>query len=306
MKIPILSREEIIKKISHRPSNPSLCFFSSYLEGISFENDFLLIPVDDHLVHRGDGVFEALKVVDGKVILLDQHLERMSLSAQVLGLPLYKDLSSMKEIILQTVASSGISHSILRVFLTRGCGSFTPNPYDTHGSNFFVVVTKWQALPEVMYENGVKVGRAKTPVKESWLAQIKSCNYIPNVMMKKEAVDRGLDYAVAFDQDGFLAESATENMVIVNKDGVLLRPKLHNILRGTTMIKAFELAKDICDTREASITEADIFAAREVMMMGTTLDILPVTQYEGKPIGNGKVGPLARELRKRYLLTFAN
>lgn len=300
MKISVLSCKEIIEKLSQKPSASYPCFFSSYLGGISFQSEFLLIPVDDHLVHRGDGVFEAVKVHKRKPILLDQHLERMQVSAERIGLKLYHNISVMKDIILQTIAASNLDSSVLRIFLSRGRGSFTPNPYETEGSAFFVVVTNYKPLPLSMYEAGVRIGRAVTPVKESWLAQIKTCNYLPNVMMKKEAVDRGLDYTIAFDEENHLAESATENCVIVTKDGILLRPKLKNILKGATMIKAFELAEGLCLTQEKDISEEEIFSAQEVILMGTTLDVLPVTEYEGKKISDGKVGPIARELLKRY------
>ncbi len=260
--------------------------------------------MDDHLVHRGDGVFEAVKVVNGRAFLLDEHLARMAYSAEKIGLKLFHDLHEMKKIIQQTIEASALPSSILRIFLSRGRGSFTPNPYDTKGSEFFVIVTEFKPLPDSHYQQGVRIGKCQTPVKESWLAQIKSCNYLPNVMMKKEAVDRGLDYTVAFDSDGFLAESATENCVIVNQAGTLVRPPLKNILKGCTMTKAFSLAEGFCPTAEAAISEVNIFQAQEVMMMGTTLDVLPVVEYEGKKINQGQVGPIAKELLKRLRALF--
>lgn len=139
------------------------------------------------------------------------------------------------------------------------------------------------------------------------MAQVKSCNYLPNVMMKKEAVDQKVDFTIGFDKDNFLAESSTENIVIVDQSGVILQPELRNILKGTTMTRVLDLAKSQgMKTAHKNITEADLINAREVMMIGTTLDVLPVTEYQGKPIGNGKVGEIAKKLKSFVEEDFKN
>ncbi len=120
--------------------------------------------------------------------------------------------------------------------------------------------------------------------------------------MKKESVDRKLDFTVGFDSAGILTESSTENIVILDKDNNLVRPKLAQILKGTTMMRTFDLAqqlladKTIASIQERDLTEQDVRSAKEVMMIGTTLDVLPVSSFEGAKIADGHQGPVAKKL----------
>ena len=304
MKIAIMSSVEAQQKFlekKHPAQAAYAAMYSSWLGGIVKDPTLMLVPVDDHLVHRGDGVFEALKCMHKRIYLLDEHLDRLQSSAQKIALALPMSRADLKEIILETVRASGLSEAVLRLYLSRGPGTFSPNPYDSVGSQIYLIVTALKALPEEKYQNGVRVGRSQVPPKEKWLAQIKTCNYLPNVMMKKESVDRKLDFTVGFDESGHLTESSTENMILVTSEGVLVHPKLDQILSGTTMNRVFALAQplvgqEIRKIEVRPLSEEEILSAREVMMAGTTLDILPVTEYENKKIADGKVGPVAKKL----------
>ncbi len=273
-------------------------FYSSWYGGIIKNPRHLLtIPLDDHGVHRGDGVFEALKTVNRKIYLLEAHLDRLKNSADKIGLKLPGSLKEIANIIVQTLEVAAQAETLIRVFVTRGPGSFTANPYDSALSQLYVVITKLTPPAFEKYADGVKVGRSKIPVKEGIMPQIKSCNYLTNVLMKKESVDHNLDFTISFDEKGFVAESATENLVIFDRNKVLTHPPLDRILKGTTMARVFELArKSGLQTAVRPITEADLIAATEIMMTGTTLDVLPVTHYDGHHISDGKVGPNAKSL----------
>ncbi|PIS10302.1 MAG: peptidase [Bdellovibrio sp. CG10_big_fil_rev_8_21_14_0_10_47_8] len=308
--IPVLDSSSVFGKLKEK-GNPFwsqyFAFYSSWWGGIVQDPSLMLLPMDDHMVHRGDGVFEALKAVDRKVFLMDAHLQRLQSSAEKIGLSLPWTLEDAKEIILQTLKVANQSQALVRVFLSRGPGGFTTNPYDSVGAQFYVAITELKSLPETKYEVGVKIGRSQIPCKDSWMAQVKSCNYLPNVMMKKEAVDRGLDFTVGFDPEGFLTESSTENIVLVDAEGILVQPPLKYILKGTTMTRALQLAKDRgFAVEQRRLSEEDIFSAREVMMIGTTLDVLPVTEYEGKKISEGRVGAVAKELRQMVQKDLSN
>jgi branched-chain amino acid aminotransferase len=286
--------------------------YSSLYQGLVDDSRWMMLPIDDHMVHRGDGVFEAIKVTNGNAYLFNEHMARLETSAQKLGIPLYQSLEAMKMLVAQTVAyalqKSKQNQALLRIFLSRGPGSFSTNPYETTGSQFYVIATKLIPVSEEKYQKGVTVRRSQIPVKPSWLATVKSCNYLPNVMLKKEALDFKVDFTVAYDPNSFLAESSTENMVIVSKDGHLLKPKGDFILRGCTMTRVFELATKLLGVEKTlkgidsrDISEVEVREAREIMMLGTTLDVLPVTQYENKPVGDGKPGPIAQSLLKMLL-----
>jgi branched-chain amino acid aminotransferase len=281
--------------------------YSTWWHGIVTDPALMVVPVDDHQVHRGDAVFEAMKCVNGCVYLANEHLDRLDRSAASLSLKNPLNRSQMLEVLEKTLQASGLKNALFRLFLSRGPGQFSTNPYDSVGPQVSLVVTELRSIPAEKIENGVSVGISKIPVKDPWLAQIKSCNYLPNVLMKKEAVDRGLDFTIGVGPHGDLTEGSTENFFLVDDSGVLVRPRLAGILSGTTMMRAFELAPSlIAEGLLASITERDLHLedlsrAREIMMAGTTLDVIAVTQIEKNKVGNGNPGPVAMRLRELIL-----
>jgi 4-amino-4-deoxychorismate lyase len=307
MSIPLLSSADILKKLDlvhYAQKSTYFAMYSSWYGGIVRDPSLMLVPIDDHLVHRGDGVFEAMKFVHGKVYLLNAHLDRLESSAAQLSLSWPFPRSELVNIIHETLAASGATEAYVRIFMSRGPGGFSTNPYDSVGTQIYVVVTQFKPLPEEKYLHGVRTGKSLVPPKDPWFATIKSCNYLHNVMMKKEAVDRGLDFTLGFDAAGVLTEGSTENIMLVDGAGFLVRPRLHQILKGTTMMRALHLAQDLVAQKvvrgvtEKDLTEADLRGAREAMMVGTTLDVLPVTEFEGAAIGDGKPGFVAQTLRR--------
>ncbi|MFN8791864.1 MAG: aminotransferase class IV [Bdellovibrionales bacterium] len=301
----VMSPEQIFKQLQARKvENLGLkAGYLSWLGGIVTDPRWILIPLDDHMVHRGDGVFEAIKFKNNKPYLFEPHLRRLQESAEAIALKIPGGLKEVELRVTETLEASGLHEGLIRIFVSRGGGSFSTNPYDCATPGLAVVVMELKTPAPEKYERGVKAGRSHIFPKPDRWSQIKSCNYLPNVMMKKESVDRGLDFTVSFTEQGFLAESSTENMILVDHHGLLCRPKLDRILKGCTMTRVFELAQKhhVSQTFERDLTEDDLRQAREVMMVGTTLDVLPVTQYEGRFIGDGHVGPVARRLQELLL-----
>jgi branched-subunit amino acid aminotransferase/4-amino-4-deoxychorismate lyase len=303
--IPIIDEKNFVEKITCR-NNPFhhdyYAFYSSWLGGIIKNPKMMLIPIDDHIVHRGDGVFEGMKAVKRCAYLLEEHLQRLSISANKIALTLPFPMDNIREIILDTLRAANQDDASIRVFLSRGPGNFTANPYDSIESQLYVVITRLIPPVPEKYSSGVTIGISNIPVKSSFLAQVKSCNYLPNVLMKKESVDRQIDYSIGIDADGYITESATENIMMVDEDGILVHPSLESILKGTTMIRSFELASEngmATDTRRISVR--DLQSAREVMIAGTTLNILPVVKFENDRVGNGHPGPVAMQLNELML-----
>lgn len=299
-----LDEKEWLARLRDRknPFHPTYrAMFSTLWNGIVTDPALMMIPMDDHHVHRGDAIFEALKFIDGRVWLGREHLDRMEASAAAISMAFPMSRAEIERTIQETIRTAKIETGVVRLFLSRGPGSFGPNPYDSVGPQFHVVVTQWKPWAPERYQKGVSVGLSRIPVKDPWLARIKSCNYLPNVLMKKEAVDRGLDFTVGADDRGFLTEGSTENLFFLSKDGVLVRPRPEGILAGTTMGRAFELAEKTPNVAKAfearDFTARDLQDAREIMMAGTTLDVIAVTTFEGRAVGDGKAGPVALKLR---------
>ncbi|MCE3010778.1 MAG: aminotransferase class IV [Proteobacteria bacterium] len=272
------------------PNSPAVIFYSSVLRALTRDPRLMTVPVDDHMVHRGDGVFEALKFLKQKIYLLQDHLSRLTMSAERISLQLPLSVPELAELLQLMVQKSGLQEGLIRLYISRGGGDFTPNPYTTTGSQIFVAITELKAPSREQRFLGVRIGKYSQVGKMGWMAQVKSCNYLPNVMMKKEAVDRGVEFMVSFDEDGYLQEGPTENIALVSRKGQFLFPFYRNILKGTTLNRLTELilAQGLLPVEQKDIQEEDLLVAQEVFMLGTTLDVLPVKSFESQ---NFTVGP---------------
>jgi branched-chain amino acid aminotransferase len=295
----MLSFDEVIDRLIRQKAPYSanyLAMYSSWYNGIIRDPALMMVPIDDHLVHRGDGIFEAIRCSDGKVYDLEQHLDRLERSAKVISLLLPVHRSQLVEAILATIRAANAPDCLIRLFISRGPGGFTTNPYECVASQLYIVVTEFHEPPPEKYEKGVTLKSSHIPIKESYFANVKSCNYLPNVLMKKEAEDAGVDFTVSIDEKGLLGEGSTENIGIITEQGEFLVPRFERILRGTTLARVMGLAQALVSegklarVGEGEITPEQAYGAPEVMMFGTTFGVLPVVNYDGRTIGEGKPG----------------
>jgi branched-chain amino acid aminotransferase len=248
MKISILSLDEVINRYFNAREllayqNNYLAFYSSFIGGISTDPRSLLLPLDDHMAHRGDAVFEAFKATQQKIHLLDAHLDRLFRSAENISLIIPNSKAEIKEIAVATARAAKSADLMFRLFVSRGPGGFNASPYEPKQSQLYMVALKSIPLEESKFLNGISCGWSAIPQKDKRWAVTKSCNYLPNVMMKKESLDRGLEFTIALDEDNTVAESATENIIIVDQQGILRIPRLTHILSGTMMLRLFDLVK---------------------------------------------------------------
>ncbi|WP_173081202.1 aminotransferase class IV [Fundidesulfovibrio magnetotacticus] len=277
-------------------SGQVLAFYEHRVGAVCKDPALMLMPWDDHLVHRGDGVFETIKWVDSKVYLLDEHLARMGRSGQAIGLEPPCPWEAVREIVLATGRAAGTPNGLFRMLLGRGPGGFGLDPSECPEPSLYVAAYEYAPKPDAFYQKGVTAFRTSIPAKQSYLATIKSIDYLPNVLMKKEALAKGKDFPVCFDARGFLAEGATENVALVDKDGCITVPRLDNALSGTTLLRVLELARGEISHCYKSITEDDIREAREMLILGTTAQCLSIVEYDGRPVGGGTPGPVSRRL----------
>lgn len=280
-----------------------LAMYSTAWRGFTTDPALMSVPVDDHLVHRGDGVFDVMRCVEGRIYQMEAHLARLEKSAGAVSLPLPPDYEGIREIIETLAVRGGVKDCVIRVTLSRGPGSFSPNPFDCPESHMYVVVLKYNEPPPRYVDKGISILTSRVPSKQPFYASIKSCNYLPNVLMKMEAVQGGCQFGVALDEEGCLTEGATENIGVVSGEGVLRFPGFDRTLAGTTVGRAFKLGAALVRDRLVSGIEfgriplEDAYAAREVMLLGTSIDILPVVGFDGRLIGDGRPGPVAAGLR---------
>ena len=297
---PLLSRDQYLERLlqTPRPGEKNiLAFYEHRLGAICTSPRLMLLPLDDHLAHRGDGIFETIKYTAGRMYQLDEHLERMIRSAEGIFLSPPCPWSEIRSIILATAGEGKEQTGLMRVLMGRGPGGFGISPGDSPAASLYVVAYRFTPRTEQWYAAGLKGFRTTIPAKQGYLARIKNANYLPNVLMMYEAEKRGMDVPFCFDEQGYLAESAIANICLVNREGVIEVPQFTNSLPGTTVRRALELLKGQTEYVMRSITEDDILDAREVLMLGTGPDCAAVVSYEGKAIGDGRRGKMAELLR---------
>jgi len=301
----ILSSEEWMSRIAavRRPMAKKLfAMYSSVTGGITTDPALMCVPVDDHVVHRGDGVFESFKCVRGGIYNLKAHLSRLEKSCGMLGMSLPVSLEELEDITIQTVRAGGRCDALVRLLVTRGTGTMGVNPYECLGTEIYVVVYELPKKNVSALLTGARIRTSSIPMKPGFFATVKSCNYLPNVLMKKEAVDAGVDFVVSVDENGNLGEGATENVGVVTQERELLMPPAERVLAGTTAKRALELAQQL--VRNGLIVRAEFRAvpmeivrnAKEIHIYGTTPNLIPVIELDGKPVGNGRPGPVAVRL----------
>ncbi len=280
--------------------------YSSVLGGVVTHPFLMSVPVDDHMVQRGDGIFETFKCVDGRLYNFERHLDRLERSARSLHLKLPAARPRIVDIVKETIRIGGARDCLMRLFVSRGPGGFTVNPYECPESQLYVVACSLSMPSETEYARGVTVKSSSVPAKKPFFANVKSCNYLPNVLMKKEAVDSGVDYTISLDEGGYLAEGAAENIAIVGQDNVMKLPVFSRILRGTTVSRGLELAQELVDRGSLKgisfedIPLAEAYNSSETLIFGTSFDVVAAVLFDGQPIGTGKPGPVFQYLHQRF------
>ncbi len=307
MTIPILTKGDVAgrQEEMRRPWHENyLAMYSSIWDGIVTDPVLMTVPVDDHLVHRADGVFDLFKVLGGKAYCMRAHLERLEKSAAALDLDLPDQFEGIEDILRAAAQAGGRPDVAIRIIVSRGPGGFSTNPFECPASQLYIIVVGLKILPPEVYETGVSIISAPPAVKLSPFAGVKSCNYLTNVMIKKAAIKAGVEFAVTWDHEGFLAEGSVENIMLVSPGGELLVPGFDRVLQGITVTRIMALAERLIDEgllkgiRTARIDRDLAGRAPEVMLSGTTLNVLPVTEWDGRKVGDGRPGPVARRLKE--------
>ncbi len=290
-----------------------LAFYDHRIGCICKDARLLLVPLDDHLCHRGDGIFESIAYRYGHVFSLDAHLERMRNSAAGLKLTPPCTWEEIRSTVLDVARAGGEEHGSIRILMGRGPGGFGISPAECPVASLYIVALRSALLPATYYSEGVRACRSAIPAKQSYLAQIKNANYLPNVLMADEAMQRHVDVAFSFTEAGNLAEAAVANVGIVTQDNILVCPHFDHALPGTTILAVLDIVdtllhndKQIDDDstqqlrghRLDNIREEDILAAKEVLLFGSSPLCVGVTHYEGKPIADGHPGFVAHTLRR--------
>ncbi len=306
---PILNTENAVARLrqsAHAKAGNFYSMYSSILGGIVTDPALMVLPLDDHMVHRGHAVFDTATLTHGMLYQLDPHLDRLIRSAEGARIPPPFPRERLRQIILETAAASGQREGSVRYWLSAGPGGYALGPAECVGSSFYVIVFKQEAYPESYYREGIKLVTSTVPIKPPLFARIKSTNYLPNVLVVLQAKDAGADNGVFIDQRGMVAESSNMNVAFVTRDRIFRHPPFDAILSGITIQRVLDFARRLVQQGAlSSVKLADISVeegrvAAEMMLIGSSIKVAPVVQWDGKNIGDGKPGPIALKLLEMW------
>jgi len=295
-----------LRESVHSKSANFYAMYSSVLGGIVTDPAFMVLPLDDHMVHRGHAVFDTATLTHGMLYQLDPHLDRLILSATGARIALPFPREHLRQIILETAAASHQRDASVRYWLSAGPGGYGLGPAECVGSSFYVIIFKQEAYPESYYRDGIKLITSQVPIKPPLFARIKSTNYLPNVLVLLEAKNRDADNGVFIDQRGMIAESSNMNVAFVTHDRVFRHPPFDAILSGITVQRVLDFAQRLVEAgvlsavRVAEVSVQERRDAAEMMLIGSSIKIAPVVQWDGKNIGDGKPGPIAKKLLEMW------
>jgi branched-chain amino acid aminotransferase len=275
-----------------------------WINGKLFDKADAKISVFDHGLLYGDGVFEGIRVYSGKVFRLREHIERLYESARHIALEIPLNREQLMQAVTETVKVNTQGDGYIRLVVTRGGGSLGLDPNKCSDPQVIIIVADITLYPAEFYEKGLSVITSSLIRNHpnALNPRIKSLNYLNNILAKIEAVRAGCQEAVMLNHNGEVAECTGDNIFIV-KHGVIRTPHLvAGLLEGVTRNAVIELARAARITvQEMALTRHDIYSADECFVTGTAAEIAPIVQCDGRLIGNGKPGPITRQLRERFL-----
>jgi 4-amino-4-deoxychorismate lyase len=302
--LPLLTATDVLanlRALRERQPVKYAAYYSSQLGGIVTDPSLMVIPFDDHMVHRGHGIFDTAGIVQGRIYDLEAHLDRFLGSAERSRLTLPGSRDEMRKIIVSTAATSGLRDGAIRYWLSSGPGNLDLSPAATAQPGFFVIVFGGLSYPDRWYTEGLRVMTTTYPIKPPLYAITKATNYLPNVLMQMEAKEAGLDNGVFIDDAGHVGESSNMNVAFVTSDGVFRHPTFERVLPGCTSLRLLDLAQSLVGrlltgVEVCNIPVADARGAREMFLIGSSVKVAPVVEWDGQPIGDGRPGPAARAL----------
>lgn len=264
-----------------------------FIDGKFFPKEKAMVSVFDHGLLYGDGVFEGIRAYNGLVFKLKEHIDRLWESAHTLMLTIPMTKDQMRDAIVATLRKNKLRDAYIRVVVTRGVGDLGLDPRKCPRATVFIIADKIKLYPESLYQKGLEIISVATTRTQSEAVnpQIKSLNYLNNILAKIEAINSGYEEALLLNAQGYVSECTGENIFVVSGDALLTPPPYVGILRGITRAAAMEIGASIgLKVREEVLTRHDIYNADEVFLTGTAAEIVPIVKVDNRVIGSGKPG----------------
>lgn len=274
-----------------------------YLNGELVDKESARISVFDHGYLYGDGVFEGIRAYNGVIFKLKEHIDRLYRSAHMIMLEIPLGKQEMQEAIVTTMRANNLKDAYIRVVVSRGEGDLGLDPRKCKNPNVVIITDKIVLYPQELYEKGMEIITVPTRrnIPEAINPQIKSLNYLNNILAKIEAINSGYQEAIMLNHDGFVVECTGDNIFILKENILFTPPAYLGALKGITRDTVIELArKKGIEVKEDTITRYDLYNAQECFLTGTAAEIVPVVKIDGRVIGDGKPGKVTLQLIKDF------
>jgi branched-chain amino acid aminotransferase len=274
-----------------------------WIDGNVVEESEARIPVTDHGLLYGDGIFEGIRVYGRRAFRLDLHLARLATSARVVGLAIPGGIEAMREIVLATARAFGSDESYVRLIVTRGEGALGVDPSSCPQPRVLCLVDSVRLFPAEKLEQGLELATAtvRRPPADVLDPGVKSLNYLNNVLAKLHAKRAGADDALILNLAGAVAEATVANVFVAKEGELFTPPPSDGALAGITRRSVLELAAELgIPARERTLGRVDLLGADEVFLTGTGARIMPVRSLDGCPIGKRAPGPLTAQLTAAF------
>lgn len=270
-----------------------------YMNGKMVEKKDAVVSVFDHGLLYGDGGFEGIRAYSGVVFRLKEHIDRLYETCHTMMINIGMTKQQMIDAVVLTLKENNLRDAYIRLVVTRGTGDLGLDPRKCkEGANIIIIADKITLYPEEFYQNGLSIITVPTVRNhpESVNPQLKSLNYLNNILAKIEANNAGVPEAIMLDGSGYVAECTGDNIFMI-KNGIIKTP-LQGRLRGITRDAVMELAstKAGLKVEETLITRHELYNAQEVFLTGTAAELIPVVKIDGRIIGEGKPGVMTMRL----------
>ena len=274
-----------------------------YLNDKFVPQEEAVVSVFDHGFLYGDGVYETLRAYRGRVFQLAEHLARLERSASRIQLTLPVSRGRLTDLVRESLLRNQLQEAYLRITVSRGAGEIGLDPALCKAPTLVIIAKPFQLYPESLYADGVSVLIAKTKrnLPEALPPQVKSLNFLNNILAKMEAKAAGAHEALMLNHRGELTEGTTSNLFVVQGGRVRTPAVECGILNGITRGLVLQLASELgIPSEEARLTVDDLLRADECFLTNTTQEVLPVTRVNGTMIGNGRPGEITRRLHVSF------
>ena len=278
-----------------------------FLNGKLVDKSEAKVSVFDHGYLYGDGVFEGIRSYNGLVFKLKEHIDRLFESAYSITLKVPVTKKQLEEAIIKTLKANKLKDAYIRVVVSRGVGDLGLDPRKCEGKETLVIIAATITLyPQELYHKGMEIITVPTirNIPEALNPQIKSLNYLNNILAKIEAINAGYQEALMLDHLGYVAECTGDNIFIVKRGELFTPPQCMGTLRGITRDTVLAIAgKCKIPCHEHVITRHEVYISDECFLTGTAAEEIPVVKIDGRVIGTGKPGPMTKRLMQGFRQT---